>query len=249
MHDSYLYLSIHEIRSDYRVGLALWSFNGGTYGHFHINDLELIKSTQNALGITFRAQFTDHWKLFDISTTDTIASDNFPLFESGRIEHDRKLKKQSWSGENSRGLSENFSQSEVVLNLVSCVPQVVLSPDTRILLNTDLEEGREDETIGIHYLDSGGTNFSFITRMSPSFPSDPIFAPELAFSADGSKFAMAISCGRVFVWDIRSKDPLKTCIENHFDGLRWPVRYLQFNSGNLAKEAMVFVGVRLMFTF
>jgi len=35
----------------------------------------------------------------------------------------------------------------------------------------------------------------------------------LAFSADGSKFAMAISHGRVPVWDIRSKVPLKTFME------------------------------------
>ena len=110
MRESYLYLSIHEIRSDYRIGLALWSFNGSDYGHFHINDLELIKSTQNALGITFGVRFIHHWKLFDISATDTVASDNFPLFESGRIDHDLKLKK-SWLGENSLGLSEIFIQS------------------------------------------------------------------------------------------------------------------------------------------
>ena len=63
---------------------------------------------------------------------------------------------------------------------------------------------------------------------------------------------MAIARGRVSVWDIRSKDPLKTFLENpnydHRDG-RQPVRYLQFSSGKLGKEAMVFVEVCLMFTF
>ena len=89
----YLHLSIHKIRSDHRVGCALWSFNGSVDGHFDTDDLEVIKSTKNALGITFGVRFDNHWKLFDISTTaDTDASDNFPLIESGRIDFDLKLK-------------------------------------------------------------------------------------------------------------------------------------------------------------
>ena len=86
---SCLHLSIHEIRSDHRVGPALWSFNGGVASHFDIDDLVPINYTENALGITFGVRFDDHWKLFDISTTD--ASDNFPLIESGRIDFDMKL--------------------------------------------------------------------------------------------------------------------------------------------------------------
>ena len=89
--------------SDNRVGLALWSFNGDVNGHFNICDLELIKSTENALGITFGMQFDDHWKLFDISTEiDTL--DNFPLIESGRMDFDLKLKSKSMHN-NSLGLS------------------------------------------------------------------------------------------------------------------------------------------------
>ena len=46
----------------------------------------------------------DHWRLFDISTTDTDSSGNIPLMESGRIDFNLKL------GWDSIGLSENFIQ-------------------------------------------------------------------------------------------------------------------------------------------
>ena len=107
-YESYLHLSIHEIRSDHRVGPALWSFNSGVARHFDIDDLVPISSTENALGITFRVGFDDHWKLFDISTTD--ASDKFPLTESGRIDFDKKLYSE-WERMSSLGLSEIFVQS------------------------------------------------------------------------------------------------------------------------------------------
>jgi hypothetical protein len=104
-----LHLSIHEIRSDYRVGPALWSFNGSVDGHnFDIDDLVPIKSTENALGITFGVQFDHHWELFDIPTTDTDVSDNFPLIESGRIDFDLKFKLK-WRDD--PGLSKDFLQS------------------------------------------------------------------------------------------------------------------------------------------
>ena len=78
--------------------------------------------------------------------------------------------------------------------------------------------------------------------------------PEVAFSADGSKFAMAMDGGRVSVWDIQSKTLLQTSMKvpksNHVD---WRVDFLQFSGGNLGrnlgKEALVFVRVCLMFTF
>ena len=77
------------------------------------------------------------------------------------------------------------------------------------------------------------------------------FQPELAFSADGSKFAMAMSQGGpgVSVWDIQSKTPLKTFVEvpKYGDGTR--VGNLQFSSGKSGKEALVFVEVCPMFTF
>ena len=104
---SYLHLSIHEIRSDRRVGPALWSFNGGLARHFD-GILVPMSYTENALGITFGVRFDDHWKLIDISTTDT--PDNFPLIESGRIDCDIKLDSE-WDCRNSLGLSEIFMQS------------------------------------------------------------------------------------------------------------------------------------------
>jgi len=109
--------------------------------------------------------------------------------------------------------------------------------------------------IDIHYSDFGGTNninFSFITRFSIPVPEDlPIglHAPALAFSADGSKFAMA-SHSRMSVWDIRSKVPLKTFMDlpnSKYCDLH--VLHLQFSSGKLGKEVLVFVQVCLMFKF
>ncbi|KIJ90595.1 hypothetical protein K443DRAFT_686667 [Laccaria amethystina LaAM-08-1] len=220
---TYLHLSIHEIRSDNRVGPTLWSFDGDVHSRFDLYNFVPIKSTENALGITFGEQFNDHWKMFDICTTDTDASDNFPLIESGRIDFGLKFKSESL------GLG-------------------ILSPDRRILLKADSSQQRDYETIDINYSDSGDTNninFSSITRMSIPIPRDPediidLEEPELAFSADGSKFAM--NNGRVSVWDIRSKVPLKTFTgvpkSNYDDGF---VQFLQFSSGKLGKEVLVFV--------
>ena len=109
--------------------------------------------------------------------------------------------------------------------------------------------------IDIHYLDSGGTTFSFVTCIS--FPPPParegyiFFKPELAFSADGSKFAMASSEGGpgVSVWNIQSKSPLKTFMEVPKYGDGRLVGNLQFSSGKSGKEALVFVEVCPMFTF
>ena len=106
----YLHLSIHEIRTDHRVGPTLWSFKGSVDGHFNLLDLKLIKSSENALGITFWVQFNDHLKLFDISTTETGASNHFPLVESGRIDFDLKFKLAGRPLDNS-GLSNIFMQS------------------------------------------------------------------------------------------------------------------------------------------
>ena len=61
-----------------------------------------MKSTKNTLGFTWGERFDDQWKLFDISTTETGASDKFPLIESGRIDFDLKIHG------NSLGLSKIF---------------------------------------------------------------------------------------------------------------------------------------------
>ena len=130
----------------------------------------------------------------------------------------------------------------------------MLSPDKHILLNADLKQDRRNETIDVHYLDSGGTTFSFITCMSFPAPTQLRYLrsePELAFSADGSKFAMAMSEGGpgVSVWDIQSKTPLKTFMEVPKYGNSGLVGNLQFSSGKSGKEALVFVEVCPMFTF
>ena len=108
--DEFLHLSIHEIRSDSRVGPALWSFNSSVASNFHDFDFELIKSTGNPLAITFGARLADHWKLFDISTAETDTSDNLPLIEPGRIDFDLKIKELKWVRENSLGLFQIFMQ-------------------------------------------------------------------------------------------------------------------------------------------
>ena len=77
--DTVLHLSIHEICSDHHVGHALWSSSSSFDHDLDIDDLELIKSTKNALGITVGMKFRDHLKLFKIPT-DT--SDNLPLIIS-----------------------------------------------------------------------------------------------------------------------------------------------------------------------
>ena len=121
-----------------------------------------------------------------------------------------------------------------------------------ILLNVDMNDQRENETIDVHYLDPGGTNFSFVTRMSIPLLKVPeaVNPPELAFSADGSKFAMGMGCGGVSVWDIQSKVPSQTFTENPLPEMIFqPQQFLQFRGGNLGKEILVFVEVRLMFTF
>jgi WD40 repeat protein len=94
--------------------------------------------------------------------------------------------------------------------------------------------------------------FSFVTHMSIpiSWVEDldikiiNLRYPELAFSTDGSKFAIVINGNRVSVWDIQSKVPLKTFMEfPKPDPDDPPVQYLQFSSGNSEKEVLVFIGV------
>ena len=105
----YLHLSIYEIRSDQRVGPALWYFNSSD-DRLHTFQWKLIKSTNNALGITLWARFDDHWKLFDISTTETDTSNNFSLVELGRIDFDAKFNSRSLLDPRNPGLFKIFMQ-------------------------------------------------------------------------------------------------------------------------------------------
>ena len=114
----------------------------------------------------------------------------------------------------------------------------------------DMQYGRQNETIDIHYLNSGGTNFSFVTRLSMPAGRRSKESPETAFSADGSKFALAMDGRGVSVWDVRSKVPLQTFMETPWPKeLDQPQRFLQFISGNSGQEILVFVEVCLMFIF
>ena len=125
----------------------------------------------------------------------------------------------------------------------------------------DQKKRRHNEIIDIHYSDSGTTNnmnFSFVTRMSIPIPKGPKTSSLLplvpsipAFSAEGSKFAVTVMAhGGVSVWDIQSKVPLKTFMKvPKSDDNDRNVRYLQFSSGKLGKQVLVFVEVRLMFIF
>jgi hypothetical protein len=85
----------------------------------------------------------------------------------------------------------------------------------------------------------------------PRVPGDDLDfeEPELAFSADGSKFAIAMNNERVSVWDIQSKVPLKTFMGAPKSIYDERTAFLQFSSGKRGKEVLVFVEVRLMFTF
>ena len=119
----------------------------------------------------------------------------------------------------------------------------------RILINRNRNAGRHKETFDIHYLNPGGTNFSLVTPLSIRVAKEPNYEPpEFAFSADGSKFAITNGPRGLSVWDIQSKVPLRT-----FKGLTTanysPLQRPQFSSGNLGKEILVFVEVRLMFKF
>lgn len=210
----YLHLSIHEIHS-YRVGPALWTYHD--YGHSDIFALQPMKSTTNALGITFGLDFTSCMELFDVSTD--AKEDRYPLVKAGQLKYSRQLN-----------------------------GAVVLSPDRRILLNAD----QNNEAIDIFYSGTGDTNnmdFSFVTRVSIPNPKGtnrkegrPFGPPSLVFSADGTKFAAGTTDGIVSVWEVRSKIPLKIFeVDVPKDVLQQPISYLQFGSGILGKEVLVFM--------
>ena len=82
----FLHLSIHEIHS-YRVGPALWTYHH--YGHSNIFQLQPIKSTTNALGITFGVHSKSRMELFDVSTDGK--KDSYPLVEAGQLNYGRQL--------------------------------------------------------------------------------------------------------------------------------------------------------------
>ena len=82
----YLHLSIHEMHS-YRVGPALWTYHH--YGRSDIFQLQPMKSTTNALGITFGVDSRSRMELFDISSDAKERS--YPLVEAGQLNYGRQL--------------------------------------------------------------------------------------------------------------------------------------------------------------
>ena len=84
--EHYLHLSIHEIHS-YHVGPALWTYHD--YGHSNIFQLQAMKSTTNALGITFGVDSKTRMELFDVSSD--AKKDRYPLVEAGQLNYSRQL--------------------------------------------------------------------------------------------------------------------------------------------------------------
>ena len=84
----FLHLSIHEIHS-YRIGPALWTYHG--YGHSNIFKLRPMKSTTNALGITFGVHSKSRMELFDVSTNAKEDTYGYPLVEAGQLNYSQQL--------------------------------------------------------------------------------------------------------------------------------------------------------------
>ena len=104
------HLLIYQIRPDNRVQApALWSFESSV-GGFNNSKLKLMNFTENPLAFTSWAPFGYDWKLVDLPTTETDASDNFPPMQCGRIDFDVKIKGLEGVRKNSLGLSEIYMQ-------------------------------------------------------------------------------------------------------------------------------------------
>ncbi|KIJ95327.1 hypothetical protein K443DRAFT_11464 [Laccaria amethystina LaAM-08-1] len=117
---------------------------------------------------------------------------------------------------------------------------VVLSPNRHILLHAG-----NSKTIDVFYSGTGDTDnmdFSFVTHVSIPNPNRKgemlLRASSLVFSADGTKFAAVTVDSAVLVWDIRSKIPLKVF---EADVPRDNISHLQFSSGILGREVLVFL--------
>ena len=84
----FLHLSIHEIRvHSFRIGPALWTYHD--YGHSNIFQLQPMKSTTNALGITFGVYSKSRMEQIDVSTD--AKEDDYPLVDAGQLNYSRQL--------------------------------------------------------------------------------------------------------------------------------------------------------------
>ena len=100
----------------------------------------------------------------------------------------------------------------------------------------------DGEVIAMLHSSSADTGFDFVTQLPIPFttPKSDLLSIAPAFSADGSKFAVAAKDGTVSVWDIQNKIPLmvKECNPDLQD-----VDSLQFSSGTLGREVLAFTEV------
>jgi WD40 repeat protein len=90
---------------------------------------------------------------------------------------------------------------------------------------------------------SANTGFNLVTQ-APIPRTGPIHNPAIfpppAFSADGSKFAVAAEDGTVSVWDVRNKIPFMV---KEPDRNVTKVVSVAFSSGTLGREVLAFVKV------
>jgi WD40 repeat protein len=95
--------------------------------------------------------------------------------------------------------------------------------------------------------DTDNMDFSFVTHVSIPNPKgtnrkgERHGAPLLVFSGDGAKFAAVTGDGVVWVWDVRSKTPLK--VSEADVPIQWLISHLQFSTGILGREVLVFIEV------
>lgn len=133
-----------------------------------------------------------------------------------------------------------------------------MSPNQPVLLDANMDNETMTLLLNSGSDDAGDLDVSSVAQVSLPNPDSTSEHNEdihvkkllLAFSADGSKFATATADGRVSIWDVRSKVPLKVFLVDvsRLYSSSWfqPVLLLQFNSGILGKEVLVFMKVSLM---
>ena len=95
----------------------------------------------------------------------------------------------------------------------------------------------DGEVIAMLHSSSADTGFDFVTQLPIPFttPKSDLLSIAPAFSADGSKFAVAANDSTVSVWDVRNKVPLM--VKEHNPDVH-VVDSLHFSSGALGKEVL-----------
>lgn len=93
----------------------------------------------------------------------------------------------------------------------------MISPNHPVLLDADMDTEIMTLLLNSGSDDANNMDVSSVIKVSLPNPNSATKHNEdihvkkllLAFSADGSKFATATADGRVSIWDVRSKAPLK----------------------------------------